>query len=74
MAVRLKAENLVFELANRTSLGVAKRLGGLLHRADHRGSTTHENPDIVGRARETFLELSVLALTHREKRNREKVY
>lgn len=57
--VRSETEHLVFELADGTSLGVAKRLGSLLHGADHGRRATHEDLDIVGRGRETFLKLSV---------------
>lgn len=50
-----EAEDLVLELADRTSLGVSERLGSLLHSADHRRRTTHEDLDVAGGGREALL-------------------
>lgn len=51
----LEAEDLVLELADRPGLGVAERLSGLLHGADHRRRAADEDLDIGSRSRETFL-------------------
>lgn len=52
----LEAEHLVLELADRASLGVSKRLGRLLHGADHgRGAAQHDL-DVLGRSREALLD------------------
>ena len=54
----LEAEDLVLELADRASLGVTKRLGGLLHGTDHGRRTTEKDLDIAGRGREFILKRS----------------
>lgn len=51
----LEAEDLVLQLADRAGLGVAERLGGLLHSADHGRGTAQQNLDIRGGGRQTFL-------------------
>jgi hypothetical protein len=54
-ADRLEAEDLVLELADRTSLGVAESLGGLLHSADHGRRTAEEDLDVGGGGGEALL-------------------
>lgn len=58
----LEAEDLVLELADGAGLGVAERLGGLLHGADHGRGTTQHDLDIAGGGGETFLEKKMLGL------------
>lgn len=55
----LKAEDLVLELADGTSLGVSERLGGLLHGANHGRRTAEQNLDVARGSREALLEKSV---------------
>lgn len=55
MSFRLEAEDLVLELADGAGLGVAERLGSLLHGADHRRRTAEKNLDIRSGSRKTFL-------------------
>jgi hypothetical protein len=49
---------LVLQLADRAGLGVAERLGSLLHGADHGRGPAEENLDVGGRGRETLLSYS----------------
>lgn len=51
----LEAEHLVFQLADRTSLGVSEGLGGLLHGADHGRGTAQQDLDVAGRGGEALL-------------------
>lgn len=52
---RLEAEDLVLKLADGPGLGVAKRLGGLLHGTDHGRRAADEDLDIRTGAREFVL-------------------
>lgn len=62
LSFRLEAEDLVIELADGAGLGVAERLGSLLHGADHGRRTAEEDLDIRSGSRETFLQ--VLFVNH----------
>lgn len=50
---------MVLELADGAGLGVAERLGGLLHGADHGRGTTQKDLDVAGGGRETLLEKKI---------------
>lgn len=46
LSTYLEAENLILELADRAGFGVAKRLGGFLHGADHGGRSAEQDFDV----------------------------
>jgi hypothetical protein len=52
----LEAEDLVLELADRTSLGEAEALGCLLHRRNHRRGTADEDLDVARGRRQLLLD------------------
>lgn len=72
----LEAENLVLQLADRTSLGVSERLGSLLHGADHGRGTAHEDLDVGRGGRKAFLRTLILLfkLNRGEKKKKKETY
>lgn len=59
----LESKDLVFELADRTSLVEAQALCGLLQAADHGRRTAEQDLDVVGWGGEPFLGQSVAQFT-----------
>ena len=53
--MRLEGENLILQLADRTSLRIAKRLGGLFHGANHRRRAAKQDLVLGDGAREALL-------------------
>lgn len=74
LSFRLEAEDLVLELADRAGLGVAERLGSLLHGANHGRRTAKKDLDIRSGSRETFLQVSFVSHCSRLVGTRDKTH